>query len=114
MNKGLTLGLLVAVGLALALRCPRLAQRPMHNDEGVNAMKFGELWEHGDYKYDPNEHHGHTPEEIRKEMRAEADAIWTDEMRKVRDKVADEKNFEVRAATLEDGTVVQVLVPKKS
>lgn len=30
----------------------------MHNDEAVNAVKFGELWEHGQYKYDPNEHHG--------------------------------------------------------
>jgi len=60
MNKGLTLGLLFATVLALALRCPRLAERPMHNDEAVNAMKFGALWEHGDYKYDPNEHHGPT------------------------------------------------------
>jgi len=58
MNKALTLGLLVATALALALRCPHLARRPMHNDEAVNAMKFGELWEHGLYKYDPNEHHG--------------------------------------------------------
>ena len=30
----------------------------MHNDEGVNAVKFGELWEHGAYKYDPSEYHG--------------------------------------------------------
>jgi uncharacterized protein (TIGR03663 family) len=30
----------------------------MHNDEGVNAFKFGQLWEQGSYKYDPNEHHG--------------------------------------------------------
>jgi uncharacterized protein (TIGR03663 family) len=30
----------------------------MHNDEAVNAIKFGDLWEHGAYKYDPNEHHG--------------------------------------------------------
>jgi uncharacterized protein (TIGR03663 family) len=30
----------------------------MHNDEAVNAVKFGQLWEHGAYKYDPNEHHG--------------------------------------------------------
>ena len=32
----------------------------MHNDEAVNAVKFGQLWEHGSYKYDPNEHHGPT------------------------------------------------------
>jgi uncharacterized protein (TIGR03663 family) len=30
----------------------------MHNDEAVNGIKFGQLWEHGGYKYDPNEHHG--------------------------------------------------------
>src|SRR5262247_534043 len=58
MSKGLILGLLLAIALALALRCPHLAIRPMHNDEAVNAMKFGQLWEHGVYKYDPNEHHG--------------------------------------------------------
>ena len=33
---------LIAVG-ALALRLPRLAARPMHNDEKVNAVKFNEL-----------------------------------------------------------------------
>src|SRR6266404_1408186 len=53
-------GLLFAIGIALALRCPRLDVRPMHNDEAVNAIKFGQLWEHGTYKYDPNEHHGPT------------------------------------------------------
>src|SRR6266436_5314287 len=58
MNKGLLFGLLVATALALALRCPLLAERPMHNDEAVNAIKFGQLWEYGAYKYDPNEHHG--------------------------------------------------------
>jgi uncharacterized protein (TIGR03663 family) len=58
MNKWLWLGVLLAVGAALALRCPKLEERPMHNDEAVNAVKFGELWEHGQYKYDPNEHHG--------------------------------------------------------
>src|SRR5437867_2851908 len=50
--------LLVIVGLGLLLRCPRLDERPMHNDEAVNAIKFGQLWEQGSYKYDPNEHHG--------------------------------------------------------
>ena len=30
----------------------------MHNDEAVNAIKFGQLWENGSYRYDPNEHHG--------------------------------------------------------
>jgi uncharacterized protein (TIGR03663 family) len=58
MNKRLTVGLLLAAVVALALRCPRLDERPMHNDEAVNAIKFGQLWEHGVYRYDPNEHHG--------------------------------------------------------
>src|SRR4051812_41973868 len=56
----LIIGVLLLLGIALALRCPYLAERPMHNDEAVNAIKFGQLWEHGSYKYDPNEHHGPT------------------------------------------------------
>ena len=58
MTRSLTLVLLLATGAALALRWPGLNRRPMHNDEAVNAVKFGELWEHKGYKYDPNEHHG--------------------------------------------------------
>ena len=58
MNRFLTLVLLLAAALALAWRCPRLDQRPLHNDEGVNAVKFGALWQHGRYKYDPHEYHG--------------------------------------------------------
>src|SRR6266436_2275810 len=54
------LGVLVALGIGLALRYPRLEVRPMHNDEAVNALKFSRLWEQGTYKYDPNEHHGPT------------------------------------------------------
>src|SRR5271165_4104849 len=60
MNRSLTLVLLIAAGTALALRWPHLDQRPMHNDEAVNAIKFRQLWEHQGYKYDPNEHHGPT------------------------------------------------------
>jgi uncharacterized protein (TIGR03663 family) len=48
----------VATVLALALRWLRLSERPMHNDEGVNAIKFRGLWEHNSYKYDPTEFHG--------------------------------------------------------
>src|SRR5438046_1710843 len=44
--------------LAFALRWPNLRSRPMHNDEAVNAVKFGQLWEKGTYTYDPEEHHG--------------------------------------------------------
>jgi len=57
---GITLGVLFSVGVALALRSPRLAERPMHNDEAVNAIKFGRLFEKAGYNYDPNEHHGPT------------------------------------------------------
>ena len=60
MSRGITLGLLVAVALAVALRFPKLDLRPMHNDEAVNAIKFQALWEHGSFKYDPNEFHGPT------------------------------------------------------
>ena len=54
----LTAFLVLIAGFALALWPLRLDERPMHNDEGVNGYKFGQLWEHGGYKYDPNEHHG--------------------------------------------------------
>jgi uncharacterized protein (TIGR03663 family) len=54
------LGLLTALVLAIALRCPLLDVRPMHNDEAVNAIKFGQLWTHGAYQYDPHEYHGPT------------------------------------------------------
>jgi len=50
--------LFLALALAVFLRAPFLDARPMHNDEAVNAVKFGKLWEHGGYRYDPNEHHG--------------------------------------------------------
>jgi uncharacterized protein (TIGR03663 family) len=46
--------------LAGALRLPRLAQRPMHCDEAVNADKFGTLLEEGRFEYDPAEFHGPT------------------------------------------------------
>ncbi len=58
MTRIVWLGLLMAMAVALALRCPQLDERPMHNDEAVNAIKFGKLWQQGTYKYDPNEHHG--------------------------------------------------------
>jgi uncharacterized protein (TIGR03663 family) len=51
---------LIAFFLALALRLPRLQQRPMHTDEAVHAIKFGTLLEQGSYTYDPNEYHGPT------------------------------------------------------
>src|SRR2546421_3572576 len=60
MTRSQTIGLALIAVVAMALRCPYLDERPMHNDEAVNAIKFGQLWERGSYKYDPNEHHGPT------------------------------------------------------
>jgi len=61
MNRwGALAALLLAVAGALALRCPRLDTRPLHNDEAVNAVKVSELWQHGRYHYDPDEYHGPT------------------------------------------------------
>ena len=56
----ITVLILAATVLALALRLPRLRQRPMHTDEAVHAIKFGRLLEEGVYTYDPNEYHGPT------------------------------------------------------
>ena len=52
--------ILAATIAALVLRLPRLIQRPMHGDEAVHAIKFGELLEHGAYTYDLHEYHGPT------------------------------------------------------
>ena len=52
--------ILAATIVALALRLPRLQQRPMHGDEAVHAIKFKDLLEEGVYKYDPHEYHGPT------------------------------------------------------
>jgi uncharacterized protein (TIGR03663 family) len=56
----LTIFILAAAIVALALRLPRLDQRPMHGDEAVHAIKFGELLEEGVYTYNPDEYHGPT------------------------------------------------------
>ena len=60
MSRAVTLGVLLAVAVAFALRCPQPASRPMHNDEAINAIKFRDLWEHGAFQYDPGEFHGPT------------------------------------------------------
>ena len=63
-GRRILFGLLLALVVAAALRGPRLGDRPMHNDEAVNGIKFGQLWDarlaklYGPFKYDPNEHHG--------------------------------------------------------
>ncbi|HSV72844.1 MAG TPA: flippase activity-associated protein Agl23 [Chthonomonadales bacterium] len=52
------LALLVAG--ALAIRVPNLGDRPFHGDESVHAAKFRDIWERGEYIYDPYEFHGPT------------------------------------------------------
>jgi uncharacterized protein (TIGR03663 family) len=55
-------GALVAIALAIGigLRGARLDVRPMHHDEANQAIKFGDLLERGDYRYDFRDHHGPT------------------------------------------------------
>jgi uncharacterized protein (TIGR03663 family) len=43
---------------ALLFRVVRLDVRPMHADEANQAVKFGDLLEKGEYRFDPNDHHG--------------------------------------------------------
>jgi uncharacterized protein (TIGR03663 family) len=45
---------------AAAFRTLRLDLRPMHADEANQALKFGDLLERGDYRFDPQDHHGPT------------------------------------------------------
>ncbi|MBL7153395.1 MAG: TIGR03663 family protein [Phycisphaerae bacterium] len=52
--------ILAATTVAVALRLPRPARRPMHGDEAVHADKFADLLEGGVYVYDPHEYHGPT------------------------------------------------------
>jgi uncharacterized protein (TIGR03663 family) len=49
---------LLVVCAALLFRVVRLDLRPMHHDEANQAVKFGDLLERGEYRYDPTEHHG--------------------------------------------------------
>lgn len=44
--------------LALAVRLPRLGERPMHTDESVNAYIVGQLLAGEPYHYDPHDRHG--------------------------------------------------------
>ena len=54
------LGLFLVCLLGLWFRLPGLDQKPLHHDEANQAIKFGDLLEKGDYKYDPVDHHGPT------------------------------------------------------
>jgi uncharacterized protein (TIGR03663 family) len=52
---------LLAVALGgLTLRLANIAERPVHTDEAVHAVKFQQLWETGTYRYDPVDYHGPT------------------------------------------------------
>ena len=53
-------GIILVCLLGLWLRFPGLDQKPLHHDEANQAIKFGDLLENGDYKYDPVDHHGPT------------------------------------------------------
>jgi len=44
--------------VSLLFRIPKLGLRPMHHDEANQAVKFGALLEEGEYRYDPQDHHG--------------------------------------------------------
>jgi len=50
--------LLSAVAGAAVLRLARLDNRPVHCDEAVHGVKFGQLLEGGHYVYNPREFHG--------------------------------------------------------
>jgi uncharacterized protein (TIGR03663 family) len=53
--------LVIAIAIAaFAFRSDNLNLKPLHADEAVQAMKFGELLEHHSYAYDPVEYHGPT------------------------------------------------------
>lgn len=59
MNTKAFVGLFLAViVLALLFRFLALDLRPMHHDEANQAVKFGALLEEGEYRYDPEDHHG--------------------------------------------------------
>ncbi len=46
------------LGLAAALRLPRLDLRPLHHDEGTNVIFLLRLLREGTYQYDPSNYHG--------------------------------------------------------
>ncbi|OGD22898.1 MAG: hypothetical protein A2Y70_01795 [Candidatus Aminicenantes bacterium RBG_13_64_14] len=59
MTKKAFRGLFICAVLgALLFRVVRLDVRPIHHDEANQAVKFGDLLERGEYRFDPNDHHG--------------------------------------------------------
>ncbi len=55
---GLTLLAIIALALGAYYRFPTLAERPMHTDEAILAMKFTEFHSSGHFEYDPKDYHG--------------------------------------------------------
>jgi len=54
-----TVALLLAIlAAAASIRLANLGNRPMHCDEAVHGIKFGQLLEQDTYIYDPHEYHG--------------------------------------------------------
>jgi len=58
MSRLLIIGLILLAAVAIVLRTANLAQRPMHCDEAVHAIKLKNFWAGNGYKYDPHEYHG--------------------------------------------------------
>ena len=59
MKKSAFSGLFIFILLfALLFRLTHLDRRPMHHDEANQAVKFGDLLETGQYRYDKFDHHG--------------------------------------------------------
>ncbi|HEX7654685.1 MAG TPA: flippase activity-associated protein Agl23, partial [Verrucomicrobiae bacterium] len=55
----LRMAIFIAIAwLALLLRLPQLADRPMHTDEAVNAYITGDILQGAAYHYDPQDRHG--------------------------------------------------------
>src|SRR4030065_2563745 len=57
-NKAFRGLFLCAVPAPFLFRVVRLDVRPMHHDEANQAVKFGDLLERGEYRFDPGDHHG--------------------------------------------------------
>jgi uncharacterized protein (TIGR03663 family) len=60
MSRPIFIFLILLITAAAAFRLLDLAERPMHGDEAVNAVKLGETIEGRGYEYDPHEYHGPT------------------------------------------------------
>ena len=60
-NSGIYRAAFLFIAIAsLAIRVPDLDRRPMHTDEAVQGLKFGDLLEKNYYSYDHHEYHGPT------------------------------------------------------